>query len=248
MNDATREQTVRALTQMWLDATVRADAAALDGMITEGYTFTHATTAITDTREEWLESFRSGRRRYKLWEISDVTVRLFPSVAIMTGRGHQEIPRDDGMFDLLFTNVGLSATAAGRWSERQYSCLRGALSGISISPPAFADFDLWPAVTFTTATVPSTRQRRSLSIFIARPPAARRRGWRVPTAQRTSRLRRSAAPGVQRPSINESDCSDRRGACLHVSTWYEAPSSCTLKPRGSSSTNTSTSRSSSDIT
>ena len=107
MNDAAREQTIRALTQEWLDATVRADATALDGMLEAGYTFTHATTAITDTREEWLESFRSGRRRYKLWEISDVTVQLFPGVAIMTGRGHQEIPRDDGMFDLRtsFTNV-----------------------------------------------------------------------------------------------------------------------------------------------
>jgi ketosteroid isomerase-like protein len=107
MNDAVREQTVRTLTQEWLDATVRADATALDGMLTDGYTFTHATTAITDTRDEWLESFRSGRRRYMLWEISDVTVRQFPGVAIMTGRGHQEIPRDDGMFDLLtsFTNV-----------------------------------------------------------------------------------------------------------------------------------------------
>jgi len=107
MNDAVREQTVRTLTQEWLDATVRADATALDGMLTDGYTFTHATTAITDTRDEWLESFRSGRRRYMLWEISDVTVRQFPGVAIMTGRGHQEIPRDDGMFDLRtsFTNV-----------------------------------------------------------------------------------------------------------------------------------------------
>ena len=87
--------------------TVRADATTLDGMLEAGYTFTHATTAITDTREEWLESFRSGRRRYKLWEISDVTVQMFPGVAIMHGRGHQEIPRDDGMFDLRtsFTNV-----------------------------------------------------------------------------------------------------------------------------------------------
>ena len=107
MNDAAREQAVHALTQEWLDATVRADATALDGMLEAGYTFTHATTAITDTREEWLESFRSGRRRYKLWEISDVTVQMFPGVAIMHGRGHQEIPRDEGMFDLRtsFTNV-----------------------------------------------------------------------------------------------------------------------------------------------
>jgi len=95
-----KEQAVRALTQQWLDATVRADADTLDAMLEPGYTFTHATTAITDTREEWLDSFRSGRRRYKLWEISDVTVQLFPGTAIVHGRGHQDIPRDDGIFEL----------------------------------------------------------------------------------------------------------------------------------------------------
>src|ERR1043165_2826892 len=107
MTAETKEQAVRTLTQEWLDATVRADADTLDGMLEPGYTFTHATTAITDTREEWLDSFRSGRRRYKLWEISDVTVQLYPGVAVMHGRGHQEIPRDDGMFDLRtsFTSV-----------------------------------------------------------------------------------------------------------------------------------------------
>jgi len=102
-----KEQAVRALTQQWLDATVRADADTLDAMLEPGYTFTHATTAITDTREEWLDSFRSGRRRYKLWEVSDVTVQLFPGTAIVHGRGHQDIPRDDGIFDLRtsFTSV-----------------------------------------------------------------------------------------------------------------------------------------------
>lgn len=114
MNDAAKEQAVRDLTQQWLDATVRADADFLDSILEPSYTFTHATTAITDTREEWLESFRSGRRRYKLWEISDVTVQLFPGVAIMHGYGHQEIPRDDGMFDLRtsFTNVWIEHDGA----------------------------------------------------------------------------------------------------------------------------------------
>lgn len=102
-----REQAVRAATQRWLDATVRADADALEGMLEAGYTFTHATTAITDTREEWLESIRSGRRRYKSWAISDVSVRLFGGAGIMSGRGHQEVVRDDGIFNLYtsFTNV-----------------------------------------------------------------------------------------------------------------------------------------------
>jgi ketosteroid isomerase-like protein len=111
-----QEQAVRTATQRWLDATVRADADALDGMLTEGYTFTHATTAITDSRDEWLESFRSGRRRYKSWQISDTTVRLFGGTAIMTGRGHQEVVRDDGIFNLYtsFTNVWVQQDGAWR--------------------------------------------------------------------------------------------------------------------------------------
>ena len=113
MND--REAAVRAITQRWLDATVAADADTLDSMLEAGYTFTHATTAITDTREEWLESFRSGRRRYKAWEIFDVTVRLFPCAAVMTGRGRQEIVRPDEIFVLntSFTNVWVEQD--GHW-------------------------------------------------------------------------------------------------------------------------------------
>jgi hypothetical protein len=115
MTTDAREQAVRDATQLWLDATVAADADALDAMLEVGYTFTHATTAITDTREEWLESFRSGRRRYKSWRIFDTTVRLFPGFAIMTGRGHQEVVRADGIFNLptSFTNVWVEHD--GRW-------------------------------------------------------------------------------------------------------------------------------------
>jgi len=111
-----REEAVRAATQRWLDATVRADAAALDAILEPSYTFTHATTAVTDSRKEWLESFRNGSRRYTLWEISDVTVDLYPGVAVMTGRGHQEIVRADGdLFDLrtAFANTWIEHN--GEW-------------------------------------------------------------------------------------------------------------------------------------
>jgi ketosteroid isomerase-like protein len=110
-----REDAVRAATQRWLDATVRADVDALEGMLEPTYTFTHATTAVMDTREEWLDYLRSGRRRYKSWQIFDVSVRLFDRAAVMTGRGHQEIVRDDGVIDLRtsFTNVWIEHD--GRW-------------------------------------------------------------------------------------------------------------------------------------
>jgi hypothetical protein len=110
-----REDAVKAATQRWLDATVRADAPALDGMLEPNYTFTHATTAVKDSREEWLESFRNGSRRYTLWEISDVTVDLYAGVAVMTGRGHQEIVRADGPFDLRTAFANTWIEHDGEW-------------------------------------------------------------------------------------------------------------------------------------
>jgi hypothetical protein len=110
-----REAAVREVTRRWLEATVKADVPTLDSLLEAGYTFTHATTAITDTRDEWLESFRSGRRRYRAWEIFDVSVRLFPCAAIMTGRGRQELVRPDEIFVLntSFSNVWVEQD--GRW-------------------------------------------------------------------------------------------------------------------------------------
>ena len=118
-----REQAVRQVTQQWLRATVEANTKVLDELLEKGYTFTHATTAITDTREEWLESLRSRRRRYKSWEIFDVSVRLFRGAAIMSGRGRQEIFRPDEysafrpdeifLLNTSFTNVWVEQD--GRW-------------------------------------------------------------------------------------------------------------------------------------
>jgi Domain of unknown function (DUF4440) len=110
-----REAAVRAATQRWLDATVRADVATLDELLEKDYTFTHATTAATDTREEWLESFRSGRRRYKSWSISDVSISLYPGVAVMVGRGHQEVVRADGLFDLKTSFMNTWIDHDGKW-------------------------------------------------------------------------------------------------------------------------------------
>jgi hypothetical protein len=115
MTDETREHAVRDATQRWLEATVRADADALDELLEPNYTFTHATTAVTDTREEWLESFRSGNRRYKRWDISDVSLTLYPGAAVMIGCGHQEIVRPDGLINLETSFMNTWIERDGRW-------------------------------------------------------------------------------------------------------------------------------------
>lgn len=101
MQDETgSEQEVRPILDRWLQATMSADADTLDSILADGFTYTHATTAGVDTREEWLESFRSGGRRYHTYEVADLDARPFPGVLVLAGRSHQEMGPDDARREL----------------------------------------------------------------------------------------------------------------------------------------------------
>jgi ketosteroid isomerase-like protein len=98
---------VMAAARRWLAATERGDADELDRLLAEGYTYTHASTGVADSREEWLESFRSGGRRYHVYAIDDLSLRSFPGTVVMTGRAHQEMsPRGERIeLNTRFTSV-----------------------------------------------------------------------------------------------------------------------------------------------
>lgn len=100
------QQAVRAAAQRWLDATMKADADALDALLTPDYTYTH-TSAGVDEREAWLESFRSGGRIYHPYEIFEERYRTVGDVVILNGRSHQEMGPPDAWRELnaRFTSV-----------------------------------------------------------------------------------------------------------------------------------------------
>lgn len=85
------ERAVLATLDRWLQATMTADAETLDGILADGFTYTHATTAAIDTRDEWLESFRTGGRSYHVYAVEDLDFRTYPDVLVLTGRSHQEM-------------------------------------------------------------------------------------------------------------------------------------------------------------
>ncbi len=94
---ATKTEAVLAALNRWLDATMKGDGEALDKMLTPSFTYTHATSAATDGREKWLDIFRLKDRTYRVWQVFDLAVDLFPGTAVITGRGHQEIVRNTGV-------------------------------------------------------------------------------------------------------------------------------------------------------
>jgi ketosteroid isomerase-like protein len=121
-NDA--ERAVLAAAQRWLAATMSGDADALDQLLADGYTYTHATTGVADTREVWLESFRTGGRRYQVYEIADLSLRTFPGTVVMTGRAHQEMsPRGEQVeLNTSFTSVWVEQ--AGGWRLAAWQATR----------------------------------------------------------------------------------------------------------------------------
>jgi len=90
------EREVLAAADQWLNGTMSGDADALDRLLAPDYTYTHASSGAVDTREVWLDSFRSGRRRYQVYAIHDVLLRSYPGVVVLSGRAHQEMnPRGE---------------------------------------------------------------------------------------------------------------------------------------------------------
>lgn len=85
------ERSIIATVDRWRLATMSADADTLDGILAPGFTYMHATTAAIDTREQWLESFRTGGRSYHIYAVEELTFRHYPDLVAVTGRSHQEM-------------------------------------------------------------------------------------------------------------------------------------------------------------
>ena len=111
--DVTRA--VRAAAQRWLEATMSADADTLDGLLTADYTDTHASSAKVDAREEWLESFRSGGRKYHVYAVTDEVYRVYPGIVLLQGSAHQEMGAPDSRRELNTHFLSAWVNEGGAW-------------------------------------------------------------------------------------------------------------------------------------
>ncbi len=128
MTTEAKEQAVRSALQRWLDAAKAGDIEALDRLLTPDYTYTHASSGIADSRETWLNIFRPESptfRKYPKYEVSDLTFRFYPGVAIVFGHGYQEIVRPtvaEVVLITTFTNVWVEQD--GEWKIAAWQATR----------------------------------------------------------------------------------------------------------------------------
>ena len=70
------------------------DFAAMDKLFSPDLVYTH-TSAVVDNKQSYIESMRSGKVVYKVMRRSDVQVRTFGCIAILTGNGNYDVTVND---------------------------------------------------------------------------------------------------------------------------------------------------------
>ena len=114
---ATTAEIVREVTassDAWLGALVSGDADTLERLTTPDFTYVHSTSGL-DTREFFLDAFRSGRRKYTQYSADGVDVRTYPSTVVMNGLSHIRLnPRGEEVkIEARFISVWVEQ--AGAW-------------------------------------------------------------------------------------------------------------------------------------
>jgi len=104
--DKTVEAQILALEEERNQAILKADAAALDRLTSEDYTFVTLRGEMR-TKAQILSNFRSGQAKYDSRAISDLKVRVYGNTAIVTGRAVQKGAENgkDYSGDYWFTRV-----------------------------------------------------------------------------------------------------------------------------------------------
>jgi uncharacterized protein (TIGR02246 family) len=108
------EQEIRALENERNKAILSGDAATLEGMTSDDYTFITLRGELR-TKSEIVKGFQSGSFKYDSRTISDLNVRVYGDTAIVTGRAIQKGSErgKDYSGDYRFTRVYVKQK--GRW-------------------------------------------------------------------------------------------------------------------------------------
>jgi ketosteroid isomerase-like protein len=106
MSSRQDEQEIRQREIRRFEAMVRGDVSALDEILSEDLTYTHAT-GVFETKAEFIAKLKSGQTKYESFVPEDVLVRLYGTTGVVTGvaRVKVQVKGEHLSFQLRFTDV-----------------------------------------------------------------------------------------------------------------------------------------------
>ena len=89
--NAQAEQEIRAAERLWNESRVKADVAALDKLLADGWTVTHGGGTM-DTKAQYLADLKSGDRKFSAdVKEDDLTVRIYGDTAVASGLSDSKV-------------------------------------------------------------------------------------------------------------------------------------------------------------
>jgi ketosteroid isomerase-like protein len=114
MTTETREAELRDLDQSWLAAELNADVDSLDVLAAANFLLV-GPLGFTLDKHGWLERYRSGALHTSALSWDDVSLRVFPDMAIWVGRHTQEASYLGRPADGQFRATHVAVRRDGRW-------------------------------------------------------------------------------------------------------------------------------------
>ena len=106
MTNQQAEQEIRQRETRRFEAVVRGDVAALDDILSDDLTYTHAT-GVHETKAEFIAKLKSGQLKYESLTPEDLRVRVYGATGVVTGvaRVRVQVKGELLSFQLRFTDV-----------------------------------------------------------------------------------------------------------------------------------------------
>lgn len=100
------EHEIRQQETRRFEAIVRGDVAALDGILSDDLSYTHAT-GVHETKAEFIGKLKSGQLRYESLTPEDMHVRVYGRTGVVTGlaRVKVQVKGEALCFQLRFTDM-----------------------------------------------------------------------------------------------------------------------------------------------
>lgn len=117
------EQEIRQRETRRFEAMVQGDFAALDEILSEDLTYTHAT-GVFETKAEFIAKLKSGRTKYESFAPQDLLVRVYGTTGIVTGTARVKVQAggEHLSFQLRFTDVYMKK--GDRWQMVAWQATR----------------------------------------------------------------------------------------------------------------------------
>ncbi len=106
MGNPQTEEEIRQQEVRRFEAIVRGDLAALERILSDDLSYTHAT-GVFETKAEFLDKLKSGQLKYEAFAPEDIRVRVYGTTGVVTGiaRVRVQVKGELLQFQLRFTDV-----------------------------------------------------------------------------------------------------------------------------------------------